>query len=473
MKSTLIILIFIACYYSSYAQPNLQWSEYFSSGTGFTPSPSLIIDNSKNIYASGFSYDSSSNYNVNTVKYHPSGAKQWERTYNSSFNADDRPTSMVIDRNNNLYVLLRVSANFNATHTVLLKYDSSGILKWDRTHQSVSNSSLCIDSSGYLYVLGGNGDIPTVIKYDTSGTFQWQQNYNSQNSSVFGRKIVADRFGNVYIIASSLQSGSFTNYDILVFKFSSTGLQHWTSIYNGQYNLSDRANDIALDAEGNVYVTGYLTSVFTGKITKRVGVVIKYNQFGGFIWSQQFYFSSFPLDEGVSFTISPSGYIYIIANIILDNSYKTIAVLKYSLKGGSIWSRFYDSEINSKNDMAAAIALDSSGDVYATGTKIRINPTIIDIVIMKYDSTGILKWSRTFDNASAGSDYAYNIISDEFGTYVLGVSTFGGSNKYVLLKYSQVTSINNLNEIKRIMDYTKTIPIHLIRRQLSDMKYPP
>jgi len=248
-------------------------------------------------------------------------------------------------------------------------------------------------------------------------------------------------------MGSCLQGGSFTNNDILVFKFSSTGLQHWTSVYSGQYNLSDRANDIALDTEGNVYVTGYLTSVFTGKITKRVGVVIKYNQFGGFIWSQQFSFSSFPLDEGVSFAISPSGYIYILANTILDNS-KTIAVLKYSLSGGLIWNRFYDSEINSKNDFAAAIALDSSGNVYATGTKNRINPTIIDIVVIKYDSTGILKWSRTFDNASAGSDYAYKIISDEFSTYVLGVSTFGGSNKYVLLKYSQVTSVNNLNEIK-------------------------
>ncbi len=70
-------------------------------------------------------------------------------------------------------------------------------------------------------------------------------------------------------------------------------MQHWTSVYSGQYNLSDRANDIALDTEGNVYVTGYLTSVFTGKITKRVGVVIKYNQFGGFIWSQQFSFFIF------------------------------------------------------------------------------------------------------------------------------------------------------------------------------------
>jgi hypothetical protein len=72
----------------------------------------------------------------------------------------------------------------------------------------------------------------------------------------YGHDMEVDAFGNAYVIASWYQDQH--TLDILVFKLDPDGTPLWTLPIVGESH--DYAADIALDAEGNVWVTGWTDS---------------------------------------------------------------------------------------------------------------------------------------------------------------------------------------------------------------------
>ena len=66
--------------------------------------------------------------------------------------------------------------------------------------------------------------------------------------------IALDSSNNVYVTGES--AGQGTGNDFATVKYNSTGQEQWVVRYNGPANRDDQANAIAVDASGNVYVTG-------------------------------------------------------------------------------------------------------------------------------------------------------------------------------------------------------------------------
>ena len=72
--------------------------------------------------------------------------------------------------------------------------------------------------------------------------------------------MAVDAQGNVYVTGYSVSSG--TSYDYATIKYDTNGNELWARHYNGPGNGGDSARAIAVDGQGNVYVTGQ--SIGTG-----------------------------------------------------------------------------------------------------------------------------------------------------------------------------------------------------------------
>ena len=88
-----------------------------------------------------------------------------------------------------------------------------------------------------------------------SVTEAWVRRYNGPgNGADSAYALALDSQGNVYVTGES--TGSGTNYDYATRKYSPSGQLLWAKRYNGPGNSHDFAYALALDSQGNVYVTG-------------------------------------------------------------------------------------------------------------------------------------------------------------------------------------------------------------------------
>ncbi len=108
---------------------------------------------------------------------------------------------------------------------------------------------------------------------------EWAARYNGPASASDAASALAlDADGNVYVTGYSTGSGTSTDYATI--KFGPTGTQLWLARYNGPANAGDPARAIAVDANGNVYVTG--ESAGAGSSTDYA--TVKYGPTGTQLW---------------------------------------------------------------------------------------------------------------------------------------------------------------------------------------------
>jgi streptogramin lyase len=119
------------------------------------------------------------------------------------------------------------------------------------------------------------------------------------NSSV-ATAITVDSANNVYVTGYS--PGTNSANDIVTIKYDQNGNQVWLQRYNGPGNGNDAGNAIAVDNNGNVYVTGYDTTTAGGTeiVTIKYSPLVLQRQSNGTVLLQA------QGSPGESFTIQAS-----------------------------------------------------------------------------------------------------------------------------------------------------------------------
>lgn len=403
----------------------------------------IAVDNAGNVYVTGKSLGSGTDYDYATVKYDSLGVEQWVVRYNGPGNSSDGANALVLDNAGNVYVTGRSIGSGTQGDYATVKYNSLGVEQWVARYNGPGNDadeaeSIAVDSAGNVYVTGGSVGSGTqsdyaTVKYNSLGVEQWVARYNgSDNNSDGAIALVIDNAGNVYITGGSIGSGTWSDYATV--KYNSLGIEQWVARYNGPGNYTDRACAAAGDSDGNIYVTGGSAGVYTGTADY---ATLMYNSDGVQQWVVRYNSPDSGLDVARALALDNSGNICITGTSL--GSYYDYLTIKYDPSGTQQWAVRYTSS-GAMEDEAYALAIDSESSVYVTGYYYGGN-----YCTLKYDSSGIQQWVKYYNGPGNGADVAYAIAVDAVGNaYVTGRSRgLGSQDDYATIKYSPLGIAEN------------------------------
>ena len=411
---------------------------YIGPGNGRDYATALAVDASGNVYVTGKSDASGGNADYATIKYSSAGDTSWVRRYNGPENSHDAATAIAVDASGNVYVTGQSDGSGGNADYATIKYTSAGDTEWVRRYNGPGNSgdyatALAVDASGNVYVTGWSGNFDAgyfdyaTIKYTSAGDTAWVRLYGGG----VAHAIAVDASRNVYVTGSS--TGSNSNTDYVTIKYTSPGDTAWVRRYNGPGNTdgSDAAAALAVDASGNVYVTGHSD----GSGTYGDYATIKYTSAGDTAWVRRYNGPGNGYDGAIALAVDANGNVYVMGNSDAADlgmeAYTDYATVKYTSNGDTAWVRRYNGPGNSW-DYAAALAVDASGNVYVTGSS-GGSGTSYDYATIKYTSAGDTAWVRRYGGGGATA-----LAVDASGNvYVTGRSYGSGTdNDYATIKYT-------------------------------------
>jgi hypothetical protein len=325
--------------------------------------------------------------------------------------------------------------------------------------------AVTFDKLGNIYIagafqgsmdLGGGtltsagGDDVYIAKLDATGKHIWSKRYGGPGSeeALF---LGVDELGNVY--ASGTLSGS-VNFgggvltsvggdDIFVLSLDPDGDHLWSK--RAGNTGSDTVGSMAVDLDGNVYLTGRFTySIdFGGGVLTSAGAddlfAVKLDQFGDPLWTQGA--GDLTSQSGTAIAVSALGDVFLGGDFqgtvdigggpMASAGGSDIFVARLDSAGGPVWSqRFGDTA----DQHLVSLAVDVEENVVVTG---QFQGTLDfgdgphtsaggnDIFVAKLDPSGSVLWSKSFGDATFAQS-ARSVATDAGGNVVVA-GTFGGT----------------------------------------------
>ena len=256
-----------------------------------------------------------------------------------------------------------------------------------------------------------------------------------------GRGIAVDRLGNIYVAGYSDTTwgspvrGISSGFDAFVSKLDDNGNLIWNTFLGGVG--ADYGYGVAVDGNGNVFVTGYSDATWGSPMIpfagKRDAFAAKLDSGGRLIWNT--FLGGAGNDFAYGVAVDGSGNAYFAGSstdpwglpvtgfVDVNDAF----AVKLDSGGNLVWNTFIGGD---GDDFAYGIAADVAGNTYITGTStatwgVPINPRTggNDAFAVKLDVNGALVWN-TFvgDN---GWDVGTGITIDGDGNvYFAGTSNY-------------------------------------------------
>jgi len=435
-----------------YSQVDTAWARIYNGpGNEADEARAIAVDGQGNVYVTGISRSANDDNDYATIKYNADGVEQWVRRYNGPGNDDDEANALAIDNQGNVYVTGFSYDSITSLDFATIKYNTNGDTVWVRRYSPpISNNddarAIAVDGQGNVYVTGesyisGSTYDYVTIKYYANGDTAWVRRYNGpSNYYDFGFAICVDTLGNVYVTGLSSDSGS--SFDYVTIKYNSDGDTLWLRRYNGPGSNDDWAHSITVDGQGNVYVTGESY----GLSSRADYATIKYNSNGDTLWVRRYNGPGNNDDQAYAIAVDSQGNVYVTGESPDSGTFDDYATIKYNSSGTEQWVRRYDGPGGSL-DKAYALALDGQGNVYVTGSS-RGSSYVEDYATIKYNSNGDTVWVRRYNGPGNSTDNASAIAVDNAGNvYVTGASFSSGTyNDYATIKYVQTGAIEENRE---------------------------
>ena len=318
---------------------NQLWAAQYNGSAG-DEAVALALDVSGNVYVTGFSWGPATEYDYTTIKYDPHGNQVWMARYDGPGNSEDYANALTLDTEGNVYVTGSSKGADTNVDYATIKYDSAGNELWVRRYDGPGSghddaNALAVDTRGNVYVTGGSWrdsapDDYATVKYDSRGNQLWVARYNGPgNRHDWATALAVDTHGNVYVTGASY-GRYFRHYDYATIKYDSLGNELWVSRYNGPGNGLDCALALALDSGGNIYVTGYSAGVEVGSDY----ATVKYDSTGSQVWVTRYNGPGNIQDYAYDLAVDAFGNVHVTGSSYNSDSTSDYATIKYSQQTG-------------------------------------------------------------------------------------------------------------------------------------------
>ncbi|OFY71907.1 MAG: hypothetical protein A3G23_05130 [Bacteroidetes bacterium RIFCSPLOWO2_12_FULL_37_12] len=287
--------------------------------------------------------------------------------------------------------------------------------------------------------------------------FTFAKNFGSTGTDM-GNSITTDVDSNIIVtgqfkFTTDFGGQSLTSagmQDIFIAKYSYDGTLQWVKQIGGVTN--DQGKGVAVDASGNIYVTGNFTTTITidGTVTlTNFGLndafLAKYNSNGIIQWAKAMGGST-DADFGESVAVSPSGDVVVTGYFTSTATFGTtqlttygqqdIFIAKYQSDGTFSWAKKAGSP---SGDQGLDIACDFNNNIFITGVfsgTVKFDAISVtasgavgfDVFLAKYNNAGDAIWAKKGISQSGAYEYGYGVAADRSGNIIICGYFKGGSS---------------------------------------------
>lgn len=303
--------------------------------------------------------------------------------------------------------------------------------------------------------------------------FEWVKSAGgTKETATFPGKIFVDATGHLYATGTfhrkttfdkvDLVTSNVTSYgDIFIVKYAPDGKMVWVMRDGG--TGTEYAQNIAVDANGDIYISGFFSNLFPGYTCEIGGVTLdvkndeheyflaKYDANGKFKWVRQTHNSGHTINPASEMVLDHQGNVIVqgtfkgeisIGNKSLKNDGKAFSLFtaKFDADGNALWATSQLSHIDYVQStdqvigdmiMATGLVADSGGNIYYTGKfkgKLDFPEGPVrsqdgDVFFVKLSANGQVTWRKFFGNG--------------FNSFVTDLKLDSKEQPYLLLNTSQ------------------------------------
>jgi uncharacterized delta-60 repeat protein len=331
----------------------------------------------------------------------------WVARYNGAADGDDFAAGVAVDDVGNVYVTGMSYGGSTNEDFLTVKYTPDGEEVWvarhDHDYDDTGGRAIALDGAGNVYIGGAvtwpDGNDYYVIKYDADGVEQWTYRYNCVPDGWEElRGFAVDADGNVYMTGTSQGESGPGHYDYATVKLDTDGNEEWVARFNGPADQSEVAQSLAVDVAGNVYVTGFSRQTVGGSFDY---ATVKYDPEGSEEWVAWHEGLEYDHDLDVAaLAVDDDGCVYLAGGCGPAYTQADFLTVKYDPDGNELWTASYDGPANDM-DLALAIDLDIDGNVYVCGVTTVTAGSEFEYVTVKYDPDGNEEWTVTHEGPSS------------------------------------------------------------------------
>jgi hypothetical protein len=358
----------------------------------------------------------------------------------------DTSHSVAVDTAGNVYISGTTDGSLGGSNVgnydaFLTKFDALGNELWTQQIGSASYDSawsVAVDALGNAYISGHTkGDLGGVLSgpsdaflasFNPSGIELWRRQIGT-TSSDGSTSMAVDAAGNVYISGTtdgSLGGGNVGSDDVFLSKFDSSGNMIWAQQIgsaNGDYDGS-----VAVDAFGNAYVSGNTYgSLGSENLGDTDAFLTRFDPSGNELWTRQIGTEGY--DYGWSVAVDACGNAYVSGETQGDlcginaGNYDAF-LIKFDVSGDELWRQQIGTE---SFDESFSVAVDNSGNAYISGwTDGSMGGPSVggrDAFLAKFSNSGNLLWIQQIGTGE--EDFSYAVSLDVAGNAYISGYTMG------------------------------------------------